>query len=493
MRLKRITLGVLKILPFLCLLVLMAGNARATLTLEDEKKLGKEIYEKIEQHNLILREPRVDAFIDQVGRRVLAQSRKSPFEFRFTVINSSGINAFATPGGYIYINRGLIYICEDESELAGVIAHELAHSNARHIADAIEKSKKTNLATAAAILAAAVLGGGSPEAMAMMTFSLATAATMSLKYSRENEEEADRLGMNYLAGAGYDPQSMLEFLKIMRRHDFYSNNIPSYFLTHPGTDERVRYLDSLTQTTYTKSGAKSIIGGFRKIQTILRLEDKNTEASLKYFQEEASKHPGDAESLYGLAVMQSRKGNTAEALRNFSRALQLAPDDPDVLRGLGISYFNAGKPGEAVAPLERAYRENDGDPETILYLGRAYEQTGNYRAAVEVLQRAVEKNPGDGSLYYPLATSYGYLDQQGESHYNFGMYYMKKRKNDSALFHFRQAQRFYPAGSPRELEISRHIETLSRKDAPKVSAPPEGTPRGRRGSARFASPGGAPF
>ena len=451
----------------------------AELTLEDERKLGKEIYDKLASHDLFLKNPRVTRYVESVGYQILAESKKVPFDFKFSVMKSSAINAFATPGGYIYVNTGLILVAENESEFASVLAHEIAHANARHIADIIEKSKKVNIATLAGILAAAVLGGGSPEGMALLTFSLAGGATMQLKYTRENEEEADRFGIAYLTGAGYDPQSMPDFLKVMRRNEFYSNSMPSYFLTHPGTDERIRYLDGLIQTRYSKGGSENIIGGFRRIQTILRLDDTNQESALGYFKSEAGKNPRDVDALLGLAVMQAKLGRMEDAFTNFNRALQLSPKDPDVLRGLGKSLIDTGRAAEAVGVLEKAYAMDENDLETAMGLGRAYEQIGNYQAALAIFKKAGMKNPDDENVPYHLATNYGHLNDPGESHYFFGIYFMKKKKTDSALFHFREALKYAPPGSARAVDLQMHIETLSKKEPPKTVNPQDSSRRPR--------------
>jgi predicted Zn-dependent protease len=165
-------------------------------------------------------------------------------------VNNSAINAFATPGGYIYIHKGLLNAVENEAELAGVIAHEIGHANARHVASIIEKSQKLNIATLAAIIAGAFLGGGGEATAAIAAFSLASASTLTLKYQREHEEEADRLGINYLVNAGYYPAAMVDFLKLIKQYEFLSKTIPSYLRTHPGTDDRIFYLDSLILTQY---------------------------------------------------------------------------------------------------------------------------------------------------------------------------------------------------------------------------------------------------
>ena len=109
---------------------------------------------------------------------------------------------------------------ENEAQLAGVMAHEIAHANARHVASIIEKSQKLNIAMLAGLVAAALIGGGGEASAAIASFSLAGATQMSLKYQREHEEEADRLGITYLVAAGYYPAAMVEFLKIIKQYEF---------------------------------------------------------------------------------------------------------------------------------------------------------------------------------------------------------------------------------------------------------------------------------
>lgn len=441
-------------------IIFQAVKSFASFTIEDEKKLGKEFYEKIEESNALINDRKVNAYVSRVGNKVLASSNKAPFVFHFSVIKSSAINAFATPGGYVYVNRGLINLVENEAQLAGVLAHEIGHVNARHIADAIEKSKKINIATLAAILAGAFLGGGEAGSAAVTTFSMATAASLNLKYSREHEEEADRLGMSYLARAGYDTRGMVDFLRIMRRYEFYSNTVPSYFLTHPGTDERIRYLDGLLRTKYTKRGAETAIGGLKRIQTILMFGERNLDLTLKHFQNLLKESPNDVDALYGLAVTQARLGLADKSLKSFDKALKLSPSDQDILRDLGRSYFEAGKTYDAIPVLEKACSLDESDLNTIFYLARSYDATGNYRKAINLYRKLIGKYPNNIDAYYYLAMAYGRMDNRAESHYNFGIYFKKKGNIKSSLFHFREALKCYPENSEKGREIQREMDSI---------------------------------
>ncbi|TFG37161.1 MAG: hypothetical protein E4H39_02665, partial [Syntrophobacterales bacterium] len=213
----------LSVFVILLSLVILCEFSQAALTVEDENKLGKEFYEKLEDKGAFLQDRNINEYVNTIGQKILAQGGKSPFSFTFQVLNNPGINAFATPGGYVYIYSGLIRIAENEGQVASVLAHEIAHVKGRHIARILEKSKKISIATMAAILAGAFLGGSDETTAAVTTFSIAAAASMNLKYTRDHEEEADRLGMSYLVKAGYDGMGMLDFLKIMRQYEYYSN------------------------------------------------------------------------------------------------------------------------------------------------------------------------------------------------------------------------------------------------------------------------------
>jgi len=201
---QRIFTAIFIVCFFILLTAATVGTAMASFSLEDERKLGKEFYEKLVKENVLLQNDRVNAFVNLVGQRVLAHSEKVAFDFKFSVIRSSAINAFATPGGYVYLNEGLINLVENEGQLAGVIAHEIGHVNGRHISEIIDRSQKLSISALAAILAGAFLGGGGDVTAAVTSFSLAAATAFSLKYSREQEEAADRMGMSYLVSAGYD-------------------------------------------------------------------------------------------------------------------------------------------------------------------------------------------------------------------------------------------------------------------------------------------------
>lgn len=439
--------------------LLWAKPCRAEFTIDDEKKLGKEFYQKLEESHLIYKNKSLCDYINRIGNRILAQTKKAPFDFNFYIVDSSAINAFATPGGYIYINKGLILAAKSEAELAGVIAHEVGHANARHIASLIEKSKKLNVAALTAVLASILLGGGETSG-AIAAFSLAGSSSLTLKYMREHEEEADRLGIQYLVGAGYDPISMIDFLKMMKQYEFLSKTMPSYLQTHPGTDNRIYYLDSLITSQKLHNGAKNIIGNFKRIQSTIPLDA----TSLNYRYDQLSKYlldnPDDTDTLYGLALIEDQLGQTDSAIQHYQKILNLSPHDADALQNIGVLFLKTGKPHLAVEHLARAsklYPQND----TILFnLGRAYFATGNFKKALECYLQIQDKKFDDADVNYFIAMTYGRLNNRGESHYYFGLHFNDAQKVNSALFHFKEALNYFPKSSARYESITQAIKEL---------------------------------
>ncbi|MDD5232561.1 MAG: M48 family metalloprotease [Syntrophales bacterium] len=448
------------ILPVIIGVALLARPADASFSIDDENKLGKEIHQKIEGAKLLFHDVKSEDYINRLGRKILAQSGTPSFDFRFFILNSSAINAFATPGGYVYINRGLIGLVDNESELAGVIAHEIAHVNCRHIARNIEKSQKIGMASLAAIVAGILLGGGTGTE-AVLGLSMATASHMQLAYSRENEEEADRLGISYLAAAGYSGRGMLTFMKTMKNYEFYSSSIPSYFLSHPGTDERIRYLDALIESRYKSGGKLNILGGLPRVKSILVLEEKDPSVAERYFAGRLKRNPKDLEGLFGISVVRSRKGQTEEALAGFRKALAVAPSDVDVIRQLGLAYLKAGRTVDAVNTLRQAYMLQENDYETLLQLARGYDELGDYKTSLDLFLKYRKRYPGDDQVLYAVAMNYGRTGNPGESHYHFGLYFKKKSKSESALFHFREALK-HPSSPGRTAELDREIESLQK-------------------------------
>jgi beta-barrel assembly-enhancing protease len=265
---------------------------------------------------------------------------------------------------------------------------------------------------------------------------------------------------------------MLDFFKIMRRYEFYSNSVPSYFLTHPGTDERIRYLDAMIQTTYTRRGEDSIVGNLKRIQTLVLLKSRDYHGNLKHFQNNLGKNPNDVDDLFGLGVTCERLGQTSEAFQSFHKAHVLSPSDPDILREMGIAYYNAGKAKEAIGYLQETIKHDPDNAISLLYLARSYEAVGENVQAIALFKEIEGKNIVDDEVYYTMAMIYGRTDHPYESHYYFGQYFKRKLKKESALFHYQAALKYVSPNGPEAEKIQKEILSLKKTVGNTGSRPP---------------------
>lgn len=210
------------------------GKAVNFYSLEKEIQLGKQLAEEVERTAKIVDDPVIAEYVNRIGQNIVINS-DSKVPFTIKVIDSEEVNAFALPGGYFYVNTGLIELAQDEAELAGVMAHEIAHVAARHGTRSATRAQLVQFASIPLIFVGGWLGYGIQQAA-----NFAIPMTM-LKFSREFEKDADFLGVQYMYKAGYDPASMVQFferLKAMQKKK--KNAVARAFSSHPLTKDRIK-------------------------------------------------------------------------------------------------------------------------------------------------------------------------------------------------------------------------------------------------------------
>jgi len=211
------------------------------LSTQQEIKLGQQLSTEIERQETMLDNTGVQAYIDEIGGRLAQLAPRQDVEYTFEVIDAPDkINAFALPGGYMYVYTGLMKLCDNEAELAAVMAHEIGHIACRHHGESMTRQFGYNM------IMSIVLGEDAGALTQLGAELLGT--TGAMYFSRENEREADRVGMDLLVRAGYNPHAMLEFLgKLMAEDEKRGGGrgLP-IFASHPATAERIARLQTLT-------------------------------------------------------------------------------------------------------------------------------------------------------------------------------------------------------------------------------------------------------
>jgi predicted Zn-dependent protease len=436
------------------------------MTTEEEKKLGKKVVLEIQKEADFVKDLNVQAFVEKVGYSLVDQLDLNPFEFKFYVINELDPNAFAVPGGYIFINTGLIVLAENEQEIAGVLAHEISHVTQRHIAKLIEKSKALSIATLGAILAGMIAGRGGAGSAATVSMAQATAGALTLKFSREIEQDADQHGLNLLIKAGYDPEGMINFFKRLENVSLaMAPKVPAYLLNHPAIENRISLLENILQMGPKPTGPFKTIENFNRIRTMAFIEERDPQAAVTYYQSLVDANPHHCEGYYGLGLAYRKMGRLDKSMEVLQQAHSLAPKDLDVSRELGIDFFLSGKMDQAIEHLEALQstpgQSQHNDLMTIYYLGRGYQEKGDFAKALPLLLKVQKEKPEYLDVYYSLGSVYGRTGQKGLSHFYFGKHFKLKQERNNALLHFRTAIDLLERGSPEREEALSEIKELT--------------------------------
>ena len=464
---KLLFLGMVFSLLFLSFLLGSFVRGAWAMTAEEEKKLGKRILLEMQGKVEMVRDLTLQTFINRVGGSLVTQVGPTPFEFKFYLINSPEPNAFAIPGGSIFLTTGLLVLAESEHEVAGVLSHEISHVMARHVAQMIERSKRLNLATLAAVLAGALVGRGGTGSEAIAATAMATAEALALKYTREMETDADQNSLCYITKAGYDPKGMISFLnKIYKISLTSGEKIPIYLSTHPAIENRISLLENLLQAGQKEIGPLKAVENIRRIQAKAFVEERDPNVAVSHFQSGVEADSQDLDTYFGIGLAYRKMGRLDKSVEVFQKAHFLNPKDRDILRELGIDYFLLGKldPAienlEAKQPITSGGDQND-DLQKLYYLGRAYQEKGDLANALPLFLKIQKEMPEFPDVCNNLGSIYGRMNQKGRSHFYFGKYFKLVGDKKSALLHYRTADPWLEKESSEKEEVQREIKELT--------------------------------
>jgi predicted Zn-dependent protease len=423
----------------------------AVMTLAQERKLGESVVRDIRMSGAYLEDPEVNAYLNELGNRLVTAIPGAPFEFEFFAVNDPTINAFALPGGYIGVNTGLILITQTESELAAVLAHEISHVTQHHIARSISNQKDAMLTTLAALAAAIVaarVGGsnGGQLAQAAIAGSQALGIQMQIDFTRQNEQEADRLGFQRLDAAGFDDNAMATFMERMQRAvRFAEGNAPSYLRDHPVTYERIAEAQARAAGKPFRQVPDSL--EFQMVRALIRSYQDTPKEAIAYFEDAlAQKRYNDPiAARYGLiaSLLRAQDFKRAQAelalLEGTSPAAKmdvkdghwsgtgLAPTPPvsnpmiDAMAGQVL--MQSGQLSAAIARYQAALTKYPGSRQLIYDYPEALLKDKQAAKAAAFLDTQLQRYPNDGPLQLLAAKAYAALGKQMASHQHQAEYY----------------------------------------------------------------------
>lgn len=397
----------------------LGETSQADLPPHIERRIGESIMRDIR-----LREPshiddvEVSAYLNTLGARLSAATPEAGRYFEFFALRDPTLNAFALPGGYIGVHSGLILAAQSESELAGVLAHEIAHVTQKHLARLMGKQNQAQmtswLAMAVAILAAR---SNSDVSQAAIVAGTAAGVQTMLNYSREFEHEADRIGIQTLERAGFDVRGMATFFERMQKFGrLYENNAPGYLRTHPLTVERISDMENRILQAQYRQVADS--AEFQLVRAKLRATQGAPLDAVAEFESQLSerKYLSKASAHYGLAVAQARAKNYPAAERELAELRRLKAASP-MVDTLAADLRRAQGDLAGALKIYREARSRHARNKALLY-GQidALLAGGQPQEALKTATAELQLAPSDAALHGLQARSYAALGKRLQQH-----------------------------------------------------------------------------
>ena len=433
----------------------------AEMTPQKEKDLGRRFHLQLASAGVLVDDPIMTGYFRTVTERVLKGAGLKPGQFNFYIIQRRGLNAFAVPGGYIYINSETLYNLENEGQLAAILSHETAHLTAQHFARRLEGSSTASAASIAAILAGILVAsrsGGNAGALgqALLTGGAGAGTQALLANSRDDEAEADAKGRDYLVKAGYQPRDMYGAFKIMLDKTYQmSPDLPTYLTTHPALTSRLAAsFSDAAQAPPAPPDPRYL--AFRD-RVLAGCGDLDRAHSV--FSRRLSADPKDHGALHGLGLVAQRRQNLSQADQLMRQALALAPGHQDYLADLGDLALKRHQPAEA-----RGYYEKANNRLAVLGLARASELLGDRTRAATLYDKAINMESDDYLPALELAGRFfGQIGQKDKGHFYLGRFFAGSGQINQAVFHYQQAAGQFKAQAGRELKALAELKKDDRK------------------------------
>ncbi|MEK6684287.1 MAG: M48 family metalloprotease [Nitrospirota bacterium] len=402
------------------------------------KELGKQFLVEARKQYRFVKDQEVVNAVNQVGRRLVTAAGADPDAFHFFVVKEVQPNAFAIPGGYVFVFDGLLAKLNSEEELAGVLAHEIGHVTHNHFFKDDAKVNALTLATIAAIL----LSKGQAAAP---TIAIAAGTAAQLQFSRENEEEADASAIQTLKKAGYDPRGMLHFFQTLMAYETINRvEIPAYLSTHPGLENRIHLVElRMDRPVDGKLQSLRKPVDWERVQTVIQAKSRIWQDVAQLF---PTRRPGAAPDerdhyLTGLAYLMTDR--VADAIAEYQAALAASPDNPVYHADLATAYLKSQDieraRAEAVESLKRS-RPGEELPSAYLVLGILEEHAGRLDEALHQYKEVIRRDPDHAFSHYHVGQVYFQTGNPLEGAYHTGRYLRLNLEPEAALREFKRAQ-----------------------------------------------------
>jgi len=371
--------------------------ASSSLTIEKEIRIGKAYKMMMRSKLPIISDPLVNQYINDVGLKLVANANDVKTPFEFFVVENKAINAFAFFGGHVGIHTGLFLLADNESELAAVLGHEITHVTQRHLARSIEARAKSNPATMAALLGsiALVMAGAGEAGIAGIQTSLALSKQLAINYTRTNEREADRIGIDLTARSLFDPSSASVFFGKMAAQHRYSSKLPPMLQSHPVTELRIAETRIRAQKYAQLTPQPSLSFLLTKARIMVRFNHASDDVishNINISFDKAETNHQDAKS-YANSLIAFKKQDYTKALKYLEPLLKKVPNNLYYLDTLSDIYLATGKAKKAITALESYNQYMANNAVISLNYASALLQDKQFDKAITKLERFLDNNP----------------------------------------------------------------------------------------------------
>ena len=399
------------------------GDPTGTLmTGQQEAELGEAFYHSLFGQMQISQDPEITDYIQSLGSRLTISSDTPSQKFTFFVVIEPTINAFAGPGGYIGVNSGLILLSEEESELASVLAHEISHVTQRHMFQSFQAASRLSIPTAIAMLGAALLGAkggynGAQAAQAAMMGVQAAGTQYQINFTRDNEAEADRVGMQIMSKSEFDPRAMPSFFERMQQSTRFSgNHLPEFLLTHPVTVSRISDTRDRAEKFTYKQYPDSLV--YLIIKAKLRVMTTPPQEAFHHFQSMAGRGTMLQQDVnhYGLALAATKLGHHDVARTTLQRLVMAHPQQSQFVNALADVEMHAKNYRKSVQIYEEAFHRFPGNEAMTLNYVRALLNLNEAAKARQILHDYTRYHKPTPDVYELMAEAYNKLGNEAEQH-----------------------------------------------------------------------------
>ncbi|MCP3670441.1 MAG: M48 family metallopeptidase [Gammaproteobacteria bacterium] len=408
------------------------------MTPTQERRLGQAFMRNVRKSLKVVSDPLLNSYIESLGMRLVSNSSDANQPFSFFLVDNKEVNAFAGPAGNIAVFTGLILTTESESELASVVAHEIAHITQKHLARTFDSAERMGIPTAAIMLAAVILGAASNNSDVGAAAAAGIQAGLiqqQINFTRENEKEADRVGINILADSKFDPRAMPTFFTRLGKVNmvYDGHKLPEFLQTHPISKNRMA--DTLGRAATYPYRQYQDSKEYHLTRAILREQQFNDpNQAVKFYSKTLAegRYRNAQAQRYGLVRALIRTHKYQEAMKHINLLLNKDRSSVHYLTTKAEIYSQTSRPKQAIKILQKGLKLNPDNYPLTTYYANALLHNGQAAKAERILEQLIKRHPQDTTLNKMAAMAAGKAGHIAQGHYFMAEHYYLSGDLESA-------------------------------------------------------------